>query len=67
MEQIHFLYPQNKPLSAVHRCWGFPNDGELLSLLDQGVDENALWPISGATVRFEGPTFETSTMKVSAH
>jgi hypothetical protein len=30
---------------------------ELLWLLDQGVSHKALWPISGATVRLDGATF----------
>jgi hypothetical protein len=58
MEQIWSFYPQDRPLSAEHRSWGFPNDDELLWLLDQGVSGNALWPISGATVRFDGATFD---------
>jgi hypothetical protein len=58
MEQIWSFYPQDKPLSAVRRSWGFPSDDELLFLHDQGVNENAIWPISGATVRFDGGTFE---------
>ena len=58
MEQIHFLYPQNKPLSAEHRSWGFPNDDELRWLIDEGVSDGALWPISGATVHFDRGTFE---------
>jgi hypothetical protein len=57
MEQVWSFYPQNKPLSAVHRSWGFPNDDEILWLLDQGVSDNALWPISGARIRFDGATF----------
>jgi hypothetical protein len=58
MEQIWSFYPQDKPLSAVHRSWGFPNDDDLCWLLDQGVSDEALWPISGATVRFDGATFD---------
>ncbi len=58
MEQIHFLYPQNKPLSAEHRSWGFPNDNELGWLIDEGVSDKALWPIGGATVRFDGTKFD---------
>jgi hypothetical protein len=58
MGQICSFYPQDKPLSAVHREWGFPNDDELLWLLDQGVNDKALWPVSGATVRFDGATFD---------
>ena len=38
--------------------WGFPIDDELYWLLDQGVGEDAHWPISGATVRFDGLTFD---------
>ena len=57
MEQIWSFYPQDKPLSAEHRSWGFPNDDELLWLLDRGVSDKALWPISGATVSFDGATF----------
>ena len=45
-------------LAATHRSWGFPSDNELQWLLDQSVNGNALWPISGATVRFDGPTFD---------
>ena len=58
MEQISSLYPENNSLPTVHRSWGFPTDDELLWLLDQGLNENALWPISGATVRFDGRTFD---------
>ncbi len=58
MEHVASLYPENKSLAAVHRSWGFPTDDELLWLLRDGVNENALWPISGATVRFEGRTFD---------
>jgi hypothetical protein len=58
MEQIWSFYPQDKPLLAGHRDWGFPNDDELRWLLEQGVSESALWPISGATVRFNGGTFD---------
>jgi hypothetical protein len=58
MEEIYFLCPHDKPLSAEHRSWGFPNEKELLWLLDQGVSDEALWPISGATVRFDGATFD---------
>jgi hypothetical protein len=57
MEQIWSFYPQDKPLSAEHRSWGFPNDDELRWLLNQGVSDKALWPISGATVRFDDTTF----------
>ena len=57
MEHIDFLYPQNKPLSAEHRSWGFPNDDEVLWLIDEGVSDEALWPISGATVRIDGSRF----------
>ena len=58
MEQIFSFCTTAKPLCAVHRSWGFPNDDELYWLLDQGVSEDALWPISGATVLFDGPTFD---------
>lgn len=58
MEQVWSFCPQDKPLSAVHRSWGFPNDEELLWLFNQGVSDKALWPISGATVRFDGATFD---------
>jgi hypothetical protein len=58
MEQIPSLYPENKSLTAVHRSWGFPTDDELLWLLRHGVNENALWPISGVTVHFDGHTFD---------
>ena len=58
MERIWSFYPQEKPLSAEHRSWGFPNDDELLWLLDQGVSDKVLWPISGATVRFDEATFD---------
>jgi hypothetical protein len=58
MEQIHSPYSGNKSLAAVHRSWGFPTDDELRWLLRQGVNERALWPISGATVRFDGSTFD---------
>jgi hypothetical protein len=57
MEQVWSFYPQDKPLSAVHRSRGFPNDEELLWLFAQGVSDKALWPISGATVRFDGARF----------
>jgi hypothetical protein len=57
MEQIFSFCPTDKPLSAVHRLWGFPNDEELSWLLDQGVSPDVLWPISGATVLFDGPRF----------
>jgi hypothetical protein len=52
------LYSENQSLSSIHRSWGFPTDNELLGLFDQGVDENALWPISGATVCFDAGTFD---------
>ncbi len=58
MQATSFLAPQNKPLSDEHRSWGFPNDEERNWLLDQGVSDEALWPISGATVRFDGATFD---------
>jgi hypothetical protein len=57
MQQIH-PHPANKSLPAVHRSWGFPTDDELQWLLHQGVNESALWPISGAPVRFDGNTFD---------
>jgi hypothetical protein len=57
-EQAQALDSENQSLSSVHRSWGFPTDDELLWLFDQSVDENALWPISGATVRFNGGTFD---------
>jgi hypothetical protein len=57
-EQAHALDSENQSLSSIHRSWGFPTDDELLWLLDQGVHESALWPISGATVRFESATFD---------
>lgn len=58
MEQITDFYSEHLSLKSVHRSWGFPNDDELLWLLDQGVSNKALWPISGATVRFNVATFE---------
>jgi hypothetical protein len=58
MKQIWSFYPQDKPLLGEHRSWGFPNDDELRWLLDQGVSDKALWPISGATVSFDGATFD---------
>jgi hypothetical protein len=62
MESTNFteraLDSENQSLSSIHRSWGFPTDGELLWLLDQGVDEKALWPMSGSTVRFDSGTFE---------
>ena len=61
MEQIFSFCPTDKPLSAVHRSWGFPDDDELLWLLDQGVSEDALWPIGGATVLFDGPNSPSMT------
>jgi hypothetical protein len=42
MEQIHSLPFENKSLAAVHRSWGVPTDDEVLWLLDQGVNEDAL-------------------------
>ena len=56
MQQIP--YPEVGFLKSLHRSWGFPTDDEILWLLDQGIDENALWPISGATVRFNGAIFD---------
>jgi hypothetical protein len=38
--------------------WDPPSDAELLWLLDQGVSDKTLWPISGATVRFDDATFD---------
>jgi hypothetical protein len=58
MQQIHSHYPENKSLAAVHRSWGFPTDDELLWLVRQGVSDDALWPISGATVYFDGNAFK---------
>ena len=59
MQEILAPYSENKSsLASVHRSWGFPTDDELLWLLDQGVNEHALWPISGATVHFDRGTFE---------
>jgi hypothetical protein len=62
MESTNFteqpLHSENQSLSSIHRGWGFPNDDELLWLLDQGIDENALWPISGAKVHFDAGRFE---------
>jgi len=57
-EQPQALHTENQSLSSIHRSWGFPTDNELLWLFDQGVDENALWPISGATVCFDAGTFD---------
>jgi len=54
-QATHF---ENQSLSSIHRSWGFPADHELLWLLDQGVSDEALWPISGATVRFDGRKFD---------
>jgi hypothetical protein len=53
-------------LAAEHCSWGFPTDDELRWLLRQGVNENALWPISGATVRFDGSTFDLDQNGVRA-
>jgi hypothetical protein len=66
MEQIPPLYPENKSLAAVHRSWDFPTDDDLLLLLRQGVNGSALWPISGATVRFDGSTFDLDPNGVRA-
>jgi hypothetical protein len=52
------LHSENQSLSSIHRSWGFPTDDELLWLLEQGVSDEALWPISGATVRFDSATFD---------
>jgi hypothetical protein len=57
-EQPQALDSEKQSLSSIHRSWGFPKDNELLWLLNQGVDENALWPISGATVCFDAGTFD---------
>jgi hypothetical protein len=57
-EQSQALHSENQSLSSIHRSWGFPTDDQLLWLLDQGVSEKALWPISGAIVRFDGATFD---------
>jgi hypothetical protein len=56
--QLRPLHSENQSLASIHRSWGFPTDDEILWLLDQGIDEKALWPISGATVHFDAPTFE---------
>jgi hypothetical protein len=56
-EQPQPIHSENQSLASVHRSWGFPTDDELLWLLDEGVDESALWPISGARVHFEAGTF----------
>lgn len=53
-------------LSAQHRAWGFPTDQELLWLLDQGIPDETLWPIAGATVAFNGSTFEPDPNGVRA-
>ena len=58
MQKIQSPVVQNKSLASVHRSWGFPRDGELRWLLHQGISDAALWPISGATVRFDGSTFD---------
>ena len=62
MESTNFteqtLYSEKQSLSSIQLSWGFPTDDELLWLLDQGIDENALWPISGATVCFDAGTFD---------
>jgi hypothetical protein len=57
-EQPQALHSENQSLSSIHRGWGFPTDDELLWLLDQGIDENALWPLSGAIVHFDAGRFE---------
>jgi len=57
-EQAHALDFENQSLSSIHRSWGFPTNDELLWLLHKGVDENALWRISGATVHFNAGSFE---------
>ena len=62
METTNFteqtLHSEKQSLSSIHLSWGFPTDDEILWLLDQGADENALWPISGSTIRFDSGTFE---------
>ena len=45
-------------LAAIHRSWGFPSDHHLRWLLDEGVPVSALWPIGGASVRFDGRAFD---------
>jgi hypothetical protein len=62
-EQSQALHSENQSLSSIHRSWGFPTDDQLLWLLDQGVSEKALWPISGSTVRFDGATFDLTDEK----
>jgi len=57
-EQPRALHSEKQSLSSIHLSWGFPTDDELLWLFEQGVDENALWPISGSTVCFDAGTFE---------
>src|SRR5690349_20014837 len=57
-DQAHALDFENQSLSSIHRSWGFPTDHELLWLLDQDIPENILWPISGATVHFDGTAFD---------
>jgi len=57
-EQPQVLHSENQSLSSIHRGWGFPTDDELLWLLDQGLDENVLWPISGTTFFFDAGAFE---------
>ncbi len=46
------------PLGLYHRSWGFPTDDELRWLVHHGISDAALWPISGATVRFDARTFD---------
>jgi len=58
MQQIHSSYSENKSLASVHRSWGFPTDDEVRWLLRQGVSDDALWPISGATVCFDRGAFK---------
>jgi hypothetical protein len=52
------LQSKHHSLASIHRSWGFPTDNEILWLLDRAVSDQALWPISGATVRFESATFD---------
>ena len=58
MQEIHSPFAENKSLASVHRSWGFPSDDELRWLLRQGISDAALWPISGATVRFDRSAFD---------
>jgi hypothetical protein len=58
MHQTGSLSLERKTLAAVHRSWGFPTDEELLWLLEKGIDQDVLWPISRAKVRFARNIFE---------